>query len=118
MVESDPNNTQRWRIAFEDIDNWNLPPTTPTTTTRTYSLWATKRFGYDINNDGIGDGWRDVVRTVITPNADKPGRYNDLARSPGRTASTTSATRARRRTSRTRSSWSRSADDRRTARRA
>ncbi len=65
MVESDPLNAQRWRIAFEDIDNWNLPPTNPGYNNPNLSLWATKRFGYDTNHDNIGDGWDDVRRTVI-----------------------------------------------------
>ena len=65
MVETDPTNDQRWRIAFEDIDNWNLPATHPQFNDPRYSLWATKRFGYDTNNDGVGNGWYDVKRDDI-----------------------------------------------------
>ena len=73
MVETDPNDNQRWRISFEDIDNWNLPATDRNYNNPNYSLWATKRFGYDTNNDGVGDGWKDVRRTVISPkNALRP----------------------------------------------
>lgn len=66
MVETDLDNTQRWRISFEDIDNWNLLPSNPGYNNPNLSLWATKRFGYDTNNDGIGDGWKDVRRNVVT----------------------------------------------------
>lgn len=70
MVEVDPNNDQRWRISFEDINNWNLPATHANYNNPNHSLAATKKFGYDTNGDGVGDGWHDNVRTVITP---KPG---------------------------------------------
>lgn len=74
MVETDPLNDQRWRIAFEDIDDWNLPSTHADYNNPNKSLWATKEFGYDWNgtfstagNDGVGNGWTDVVRTEIRP---------------------------------------------------
>ncbi len=72
MVETDPNNDQRWRIAFEDIHNWNLPPEHPDYHNPNKSLWATKEYGYDWTgsyktkgNDGQGDGWTDTVNTVL-----------------------------------------------------
>ena len=70
MVETDPANNQRWRISFEDIHNWNLLPSDPNYNRPRSSLWATKRFGYDTNNDGRGDGWKDVERTEIRTNSD------------------------------------------------
>lgn len=66
MVETDLTNPQRWRISFEDIDSWNLPPTHASYNNPNLSLWATKRFGYDTNNDGVGDGWDDARRNVVT----------------------------------------------------
>jgi hypothetical protein len=69
MVEVDPNNDQRWRISFEDIHNWNLASNHAQYHDPRYSLWATKKYGYDLNNDGVGDGWRDTKRIVMTPNA-------------------------------------------------
>ncbi|MGB3542337.1 hypothetical protein [Rubrivirga sp.] len=72
MVETDPSNGQRWRVAFEDIHDWNLAPTHPQYENPNRSLWATKKFGYDWTgsfnrpgNDGVGDGWTDNVRTVL-----------------------------------------------------
>ena len=78
LVESDVDNNQRWRIGFEDIRNWNLASTDARYNQPRYSLWATKRFGYDQNNDGRGDGWADALRTVVTPervNGRETGRY-------------------------------------------
>ncbi|MEL7363481.1 MAG: hypothetical protein AAFN13_15505 [Bacteroidota bacterium] len=74
MVEPDPSNDQRWRIAFEDIHNWNLPSTHADYNNPNKSLWATKEFGYDWNgsfnvkgNDGQGNGWTDNVRVELRP---------------------------------------------------
>ena len=72
MVETDPHNNQRWRVAFEDIHNWNLAPDHPQYHNPNQSLWATKNYGYDWvgtykrkGNDGQGDGWTDNVRVVL-----------------------------------------------------
>ncbi len=74
MVESDRTNDQRWRIAFEDIHNWNLGSENPNYHNPNASLWATKEYGYDWNgtfdkpgNDGAGDGWTDGVRVELRP---------------------------------------------------
>ena len=75
MVEVDPKNNQRWRIAFEDIHSWNLASDHPDYNKPDKSLWATKRFGYDINNDGVGDGWKDLTGEFIVPLAGSPGEY-------------------------------------------
>ena len=78
MVETDPLNNQRWRVAFEDIHRWNLGPDDDGYHNPNLSLWATKNYGYDWSgsyktpgSDGRGDGWTDVVRTVIE--AEDPG---------------------------------------------
>ena len=68
MVETDPTNDQRWRIAFEDQPLWNLAPGQPGYDNPTKSLWATKRYGYDVTGDGKGDGWKDEERFALTPN--------------------------------------------------
>lgn len=74
MVETDPSNDQRWRIAFEDIHSWNLGPDDAGYHNPNLSLWATKEYGYDWvgsyktkGNDGQGNGWTDVVKTVLEP---------------------------------------------------
>lgn len=74
MVESDPNNNQRWRVAFEDIHNWNLPPSHADYHNPNKSLWATKYYGYDwsgtfrtVGNDGVGNGWTDTIKTILQP---------------------------------------------------
>lgn len=79
MVEQDANSPQRWRIAFEDIPSWNLAPGHANYDRPRLSLSAVKRFGYDLNNDGRGDGWRDIKRTVVTmqtSNGLPTGRYS------------------------------------------
>ena len=68
MVEVDPENNQRWRIAFEDQPLWNLAPGQPGYDNPNKSLWATKRFGYDVTGDGKGDGWKDDQRFALVPN--------------------------------------------------
>ena len=68
MVEVDPENNQRWRIAFEDQHKWNLAPGQPGYDDPNKSLWATKRFGYDVTGDGKGDGWKDDQRFALVPN--------------------------------------------------
>ncbi|GAB5534731.1 MAG: hypothetical protein Rubg2KO_09800 [Rubricoccaceae bacterium] len=73
MVEVDPTNNQRWRISFEDIHNWNLAPDHANYDNPNHSLWATKRFGYDTNGDGVGDGWKDNVSLVLTPRFNAEG---------------------------------------------
>ena len=81
MVETDPNNNQRWRIAFEDISDWNLAPDDPGYNNPNLSLWATKQFGYDFKNgdirkpgnDGVGDGWTDNECLWLEPKADGSG---------------------------------------------
>ncbi len=74
MVETDRDNDQRWRIAFEDINDWNLSSTHADYYNPNKSLWATKEFGYDWNgtydkpgNDGAGNGWTDVRRVELKP---------------------------------------------------
>ncbi len=94
MVETDPNNNQRWRIAFEDIHDWNLASDHRDYHNPNKSLWATKKYGYDWSgsyktkgNDGAGNGWTDVVETRIV--ADDPNdplsayRVTDVAGSDG-----------------------------------
>ena len=76
MVEADPANNQRWRIAFEDIHNWNLASDHPDFNKPDKSLWATKRFGYDRNNDGVGDGWADRTGEFIVEKPGKAGGYD------------------------------------------
>ncbi len=74
MVETDPSNSQRWRIAFEDIHNWNLAPDHRDYNNPNKSLWATKAFGYDwsgsfrtVGSDGVGNGWTDNIRVSLDP---------------------------------------------------
>ena len=69
MVETDPTNDQRWRISFEDQPLWNLAPGAPGYDNPNKSLWATKRYGYDVTGDGKGDGWKDEERFALVPNA-------------------------------------------------
>ena len=68
MVEVDRANAQRWRIAFEDQHKWNLAPSAAGYDDPNKSLWATKRFGYDVTGDGKGDGWKDNQRFALVPN--------------------------------------------------
>ena len=74
MVETDPNNDQRWRISFEDIHKWNLAEGHKDYHNPNESLWATKHYGYDWSgsfrnkgSDGQGNGWTDTEAYVITP---------------------------------------------------
>src|SRR5690606_34839150 len=55
LVEHHPVDNQRWRIGWEDIHNtsWDRPEGTDPRN----SLQALKLYGYDLNNDGRGDGW-------------------------------------------------------------
>ncbi|HLT45651.1 MAG TPA: hypothetical protein VK002_00355, partial [Rubricoccaceae bacterium] len=55
LVEQHPVDNQRWRIGWEDIHNtsWDRPEGTDPRN----SLQALKLYGYDLNNDGRGDGW-------------------------------------------------------------
>jgi hypothetical protein len=55
LVEEHPLDNQRWRIGWEDIHNraWDNPRGTDPRS----SLQALKLYGYDLNNDGRGDGW-------------------------------------------------------------
>lgn len=83
MVEVDPANPQRWRIAFEDQPLWNLAPTHSQYNNPNQSLAATKRFGYDWQgnfrnpgSDGVGNGWTDVRRYQITLNGNGNGNGN------------------------------------------
>ncbi|MDT0630560.1 hypothetical protein RQM47_13835 [Rubrivirga sp. S365] len=94
MVETDPNNRQRWRISFEDIPDWNLGPDDAGYDDPNRSLWATKRFGYDTDGDGKGDGWNDNRKIRIVENGPRgyvvsdvngPDGFHDL-RDTGRPA--------------------------------
>ena len=83
MVETDPDNDQRWRIAFEDQPLWNLDSDDPNYDNPNESLWATKRFGYDWSgsfqtkgSDGKGDGWTDSQRVQIVENAGSDEGYS------------------------------------------
>ena len=75
MVETDPNNNQRWRIAFEDINRWNLPEGHKDYHNPNESLWATKHYGYDWSgtfdsggfHDGQGNGWTDIENVQLVP---------------------------------------------------
>jgi hypothetical protein len=72
LVEQHPDNRQLWRIAFEDIHNtaWNAP----TNSNPRQSLQALKRQGYDLDNNGFGEGWsnRDALgyRQLVETNLD------------------------------------------------
>ena len=95
MVEVDPTNPQRWRIAFEDQHNWNLASNHAQYNNPNQSLAATKRFGYDwtgnfrnVGSDGVGNGWTDIRSYRITPSGnghsysvsevDGPDGFHDL----------------------------------------
>ncbi len=115
MVETDPNNNQRWRIAFEDINDWNLAEGHRKYLDPNESLWATKQFGYDwtgtfrsLGKDGEGNGWTDSVQVNLVADPVRPQsayKVRDTAGSDGfhdlRNDGGTP-------TSATRSSWSRS----------
>ena len=70
MVEVDPDNPQRWRVAFEDQPKWNLAPGHRDYNNPNKSLWATKRFGYDTNGNGKGNGWKDKQAIRMVENGD------------------------------------------------
>ncbi|MEM1114927.1 MAG: hypothetical protein AAF845_01055 [Bacteroidota bacterium] len=61
MIEDHPSIDQHWRVSFEDINRWNAPDDTRPRK----SLQATRDFGYDMDGDGVGDGWPDNERYDI-----------------------------------------------------
>lgn len=72
LVEADPARPQRWRVAFEDRDGWDLAPSDARYLEPRRSLWATKAQGYDRDGDGRGEGWADRETVTIGTSRGRP----------------------------------------------
>ena len=84
LVEQNPRDRQRWRIAWEDIHNTSWD--NPRSLNPRNSIQAFKVQGYDVNGDGNGDGWaaRDAngYRTLTEGGLDLNDQQIEIALRP------------------------------------